>query len=232
MKKLNVTYGLNGASVILILIVLSLCNCTTEYEEYDAKLASVCFIYSGAADSITYSFRLHPETTEGTIEIPFRLMGYAVSHDRKVKVESVLDETSAVEGKDFVMEESILAADSIHGKIKVKVMKSDKLDQQDLMLTIRLRKNEDFDEPPINESTFRIVITNKLTKPDKWPFNEYSRVKHEFVIKVTGIGTGYDKWSGQEIVYWTGILTKALYEYNKLHPGNPLTDENGLLVTF
>ena len=57
-------------------------------------------------------------------------------------------------------------------------------------------------------------------------------MKHQFVIKVTGIATDYNKWNNSDRIYYTGILVKALYEYNKEHPGEPLKDENGLLVTF
>ena len=59
-----------------------------------------------------------------------------------------------------------------------------------------------------------------------------NRIKHQFVIQTLGIATDYDKWSTSESIYYTGIMVNALYEYNKAHPGEPLTDENGLVVTF
>ena len=85
---------------------------------------------------------------------------------------------------------------------------------------------------PVNENTYKIVLTNHLTEPAGWPFGEYSRIKHQFVIQTLGIATDYDKWSTSETIYYTGIMINALYEYNKAHPGEPLTDENGLVVTF
>ena len=207
-------------------------SCTDKYMEYDQNLAALGFVYTNASDSTVYSFVLHPGTTEGEIEVPFRLMGYPMPTDRTVGVEVDQAHSTAVEGKDFAIEPSILQADSVYGIIKVKVMKTAELDQKDLTATIKLKANESFAEPPVNEARYRILITNQLTKPDQWPFNEYSRVKHEFVIQVTGIGTGYGNWNGQQLVYWTGVLINALYEYNNSHPGNPLKDENGRLVTF
>lgn len=220
--------------VIVGYIALStiISGCTADYLEYNQAIAALRFEYKDGKDSVVYSFTLHPDKEEDIVEVPYQLMGYAMSADRVVGIEIDKAMTTAVEGQDFSIEKTILASEMISGRIPVTVRKSTALEQKNLVIVLRLCKNESFSEPPINEAIFRIVITNQLTKPDKWPFKEYSQVKHEFVIKVTGVGTDYDKWSGQELVYWTGVLTKALYEYNKNHPGNPLKDENGLLVTF
>ena len=77
-----------------------------------------------------------------------------------------------------------------------------------------------------------IVLTNHLSAPTGWPFGDYSRIKHQFVIQVLGIATDYDKWSTSEVIHYTSVMIDALYEYNKAHPGEPLTDENGLVITF
>ena len=78
------------------------------------------------------------------------------------------------------------------------------------------------------------VIVRSLVRPADWPkeFGIYSSVKHKFVIQITQKGTDYKEWNAQELIYYIGLLNKALYEYNKNHPGEPLTDENGLAVTF
>lgn len=207
-------------------------GCTSNYLEYDHNLSALGFKYQNGKDSMVYSFTLHSDKEKHVVEIPFHLMGYASQTDRLIGIEVDKEATTAVEGKDFIIEKTILPAGAFSGTLPVIVKNSKDLEQKDLIISLRLRDNENFSSPLINESRFRIILTNQLTKPEKWPFNEYSRVKHEFVIKVTGIGTDYDKWSGQELVYWTGILTKALYEYNKNHPDDLLKDENGLLITF
>ena len=99
-------------------------------------------------------------------------------------------------------------------------------------MKVRLGHNDYFAAAPIGENTYRIVLTNRLTNPKGWPFGEYSRVKHQFVIQILGIATDYDKWTRGEQIHNTSIMVDALYKYNKAHPGNPLTDENGLLVSF
>lgn len=165
-------------------------------------------------------------------EIPFKLVGLVSAINREVKAEVVTTETTAKENEHFVIESCELPAEAMNGALKVRVKKTDELDTRNLYVVLRLCGNNHFVEAPINEDTYKIVLTNQLTEPTGWPFGEYSRVKHQFVIKVTGVATDYNKWNLSDRIYYTGMLVDALYEYNKQHPGNPLKDENGLLVTF
>ncbi len=224
----------NGICGILLLFPLIFESCKQDrYLEYDPGYTSLRFIYDfRGKDSLVYSFMLHPGVSEDVVEIPFRLIGMRTPLERKIGIRIIREKTTAKENRDFVIEEGRLRADSIHGKLRVRLKRTPALNTGDLVIGLCLDANEYFAAPPFDEATYRIIVTNRLTQPTGWPFNEYSRVKHEFVIKVTGIGTGYEKWSGQEKVYWTGVLNKALYNYNKEHPGAPLTDENGLQVTF
>ena len=76
-------------------------------------------------------------------------------------------------------------------------------------------------------------MNNELLYPDGWIFGEYSQVKHEFVILHTGIATDYNSvWTNSEKLWWKSKLIDALYEYNLAHPGDPLKDENGILISF
>ena len=154
------------------------------------------------------------------------------SKNGKEYLKVVKEETTAQENDHFIIERSELPADSIKGILKVKVKNTPELENHNLVATFRLCGNENFAAAPVNENTYKIVLTNHLTEPAGWPFGEYSRIKHQFVIQTLGIATDYDKWSTSESIYYTGIMVNALYEYNKAHPGEPLTDENGLVVTF
>lgn len=221
-------------------IILLLCatvasgSCSQDdYIQYDDNLASVRFVYTAAGnDSIVYSFALHPDVEEDIVEIPLQLIGLTSSLAREFGVEVVDKESTAKENVDFLIEESVLPAQALEGSLKVRVKKTLGLNGKDLTVKFHLCGNENFVAAPINESMFRIVLTNKLAEPKGWPFGNYSPIKHEFVIKVTGVATDYDRWTTADRVYWTGKLNVALYEYNKTHPDNPLKDENGMLVTF
>ena len=220
-------------SLFLSFIIMGTSCQKDDYLQYDSNYASLRFVYSASGnDSIVYSFALHPDVEEGLVEVPFKLIGLATPANRVVNVEVVNTGTTAKENDNFIIENCELPADAIEGNLKVRVKKTDNLNTQNLSLVVRLCENNYFSTAPIDEDTYRIVLTNQLIKPTGWPFGEYSSVKHQFVIKVTGIATDYNKWNNSDRIYYTGILVKALYEYNKEHPGEPLKDENGLLVTF
>lgn len=220
--------------MIIGLLLAVVVGCTKDdYLRYDTSVASLRFVYSSAGkDSTVYSFGLHPGVEEDVVEIPFSLIGLEASEERAVAVNVIDGETTAEENTDFIVEPCSLAAGAIDGYVRVKVKKNAGLAAGKLVVALRLCGNEYFAEAPINESVFKVVVTNELTLPEGWIFDEYSRVKHEFVIVHTGVATGYDQWSTSEQIHWRGVLINALYEYNKAHPGEPLTDENGLVVTF
>ena len=166
------------------------------------------------------------------MEIHFKLIGQPIGEIRQVGLEIVKEETTARENEHFKIESSELAADSLRGTLKIKVIKPPELEEHNLTVAFRLCEIENFKAAPINENTFSIVLTNHLSEPTGWPFGDYSRIKHQFVIQVLGIATDYDKWSTSEVIHYTSVMIDALYEYNKAHPGEPLTDENGLVITF
>ena len=87
--------------------------------------------------------------------------------------------------------------------------KTPDLENHDLELKVRLGHNDYFAAAPIGENTYRIVLTNRLTNPKGWPFGEYSRVKHQFVIQILGIATDYDKWTRGEQIHNTSIMVDA-----------------------
>lgn len=219
---------------IFLLSVLAIGCTQDDYLHYNTESASLRFAYEAAGnDSIVYSFRLHPDVTEDLVEVPVQLIGLASSQPREISVEVLNDRSTAVENTDFVIETSEIQADSIKGVLKVTVKKTDALNQASRKFTLRLCANEYFEAAPINQSVFTIVLNNELMAPEGWIFGEYSQVKHEFVIKHTGVATDYyNKWSNSEKIWWKGKLINALYEYNLAHPGDPLKDENGILIAF
>lgn len=220
--------------ILLFITAVLIGSCQkNDYLSYDKELAAMRFVYpSTGNDSTVYSFALHPGETEGEVEIGLKLMGLAVSTDREYGVEVVEEESTAKENTHFIIESKVLPSDALTCNMKIKVMKTDDLDTKDLTIKLRLCGNENFSAAPIDAATYRIVLTNQLAEPTGWPFGDYSRVKHEFVIKVTGIATDYDQWDTSELLMWTNKLNEALYEYNKEHPTDPLKDEDGMLITF
>jgi len=220
--------------VLLLLVAVLFGSCKRDdYLSYDKSLAAMRFVYSSYGnDSTVYSFALHPDETEGEVEIGLKLIGLAASVDREYGVEVVQKETSAKENTHFSIVDKVLPSDALTCNMKIKVMKTADLDAQDMTITLCLCGNENFASAPIDAAIYRIILTNQLAEPTGWPFGDYSKVKHEFVIKVTGVATDYDQWDTSELLMWTNKLNEALYEYNKEHPTDPLRDEDGMLITF
>lgn len=213
-------------------VTLNSCD-QNDYLQYDENQAYVGFAYpSYGNDSIVYSFALHPNVEEDIVKVPMKLFGYAASQDREVGVEVIESESTAKEGVDFVIEQKRMEANAYKDSLIVKIKKSAEVETKDLVVKLRLCGNDLFAAAPIDAETFRIILTSQLTEPTGWPFGDYSVIKHKFVIQTIGIATGYEKWSISDSIRYKGILTKALYEYNKAHPDEPLKDENGMLITF
>lgn len=217
--------------VALLMLLTQSCS-KDDYLRYDTQQASLRFFYEEARiDSISYSFALHPGVNEDELEIPVKLIGIPIQTDRQFAVEMVASESSSGATANFEISECILRANSINGMMKVRVKKTDNLETETIHVKFRLCGDDNFMAGPINQGTFIIELTGQLIKPTVWPFGEYSRIKHEFVISVTGVGD-YASWGNADRIYWTSQLAQALYEYNKAHPGNPLRDESGMLITF
>lgn len=213
-------------------VTLNSCN-QNDYLQYDENQAYVGFAYpSYGNDSIVYSFALHPNVEEDIVKVPMKLFGYAASQDREVGVEVIESESTAKDGVDFVIEQKRMEANAYKDSLIVKIKKSAEVETKDLVVKLRLCGNDLFAAAPIDAETFRIILTSQLTEPTGWPFGDYSVIKHKFVIQTIGIATGYEKWSTSDRIRYQGILTQALYEYNKAHPNDPLKDEDGMLITF
>lgn len=216
---------------LTILGILS--SCKDDFMEFDKNMSSVRFVYEkGQGDSITYSFALNTNVVDKSIKIPLNIIGTTKSFDRKVNIQINTEETTAKENYNYFLQECIIPAESTSGELIVKLFEKEFVDE--LKIVLFIGSNNDFTNGPINESKIKIILTNNLSKPSDWPgpFGDYSLVKHKFIIEVTGKGSNYNEWTAAQIIYYIGELNKALYEYNKVHPGNPLTDENGLVVTF
>lgn len=218
--------------VSINICLLASCN-QNDYLQYDDNLASVEFAYSSYGnDSIIYSFALHPGVEEDIVKIPLKLIGFASTQDREIGIETVKDKTTAQAEVDYIIEQRKIKANAYLDSMVIRVKKSAELETKDLAVTFRLCSNAFFAAAPTEAENFRIILTNELAQPTGWPFGDYSVIKHKFVIQTIGIATGYENWSTSDMIRYKGILTQALYNYNKEHPDCPLKDEDGVLITF
>lgn len=224
----------NYIAIVLLGGVIHL-GCTKDYLIFDKEIASLRFIYNQSEqDSITYSFALFPDKNQDTVSLPLQIIGLTSDQEREVKVDFDPVATTAIVNTNFEIQPCFIPKNSVKGSLKVVIKRTPDLETKNAIISIVLKENKHFLDPPVNESKYNIILSGALAKPSDWPheFHPYSKTKHEFVIKITNKGADYSSWSEQELIYYMGLLNKALYEYNKNNPGNPLTDENGLQVTF
>lgn len=225
MKKYNIIWILTE-----ILILTTLFGCEKDYQLYNANLHAVRFTIS--PDSMVYSFSFYPGKESDTISLPIQILGFSEERDRIVNVIADPEKTTAVADEDYVLLPTLIPAKQVSDSVRVILKKSEKLENQNICLALRIVDSDDLEAGPTN--SYRIYFTSQLVKPQNWPsqFGEYSVVKHRFCIEVLGVGDYCTYFDFQLVTYYLRQLTEALYKYNNEHPNDPLKDENGKIITF
>ncbi|MGE8428601.1 MAG: DUF4843 domain-containing protein [Sphingobacterium sp.] len=137
-----------------------------------------------------------------------------------------------------------IAGDSVHARVPIVILRDPELKQKTINLGFQLVINNNFKLGENSKLWRKLQITDRLSKPNNWStsvtqyyLGTYSVRKHQFMIETTD-----DRWDDiffTEVFsaidlssYYKSVLSSALIDYNNAHPGNPLKDENGELITF
>lgn len=222
----------------LLFTVVLLSSCEKDYQYYDDTLEAVSFdlpALTNGADSLSYSFAFFPGVNEDTIRIPVHLWGYTTNTDRQVNVKVLAENTTAKEGEDYTVLPCVIRGTRTSDDLNLVVRRTDKMKRGFYQVCLKIEDSPDLIAGPENEGTLRVILTAMLVRPLDWPYQlgDWSQVKHQFVIDVTGKGTNFGTIS--TMVRWTAFmqqLYEALNKYNGEHPNDKLKDENGNLVVF
>ncbi|MFD2554512.1 DUF4843 domain-containing protein [Sphingobacterium tabacisoli] len=239
------------------LIALSSCK-KSELDSFDSP--SQIYFYDTEAftgkirDSLMVSFARLPIGTKDTVlNLPLGYIGKVSAQDRSYRV--VVDKalTTAEEGKHYVLlpEAYKVSAGSSNVKLPIKVISNPDLDKKTVQIVLKLEKNENFDIgfhalntdlSPVEVSSYRVLLSNMLLKPDWWStyveslLGDFSRKKVELIYEVTG----------KDLDYLEETITKK-YEYDpvkviaretqihinyKRSIGEEIKDENGMPVNM
>ena len=106
-------------------------------------------------------------------------------------------------------------------------------------LCIKVADSSDFKTGVNEENHLTIIWNDILSKPNNWPdlepfFGTYSNTKYRFMLENAG---GVGEFS-TDTMSWALLnslrirFQNLLNDYNAAHPGSPLTDENGQMVSF
>nr|WP_295876513.1 DUF4843 domain-containing protein [uncultured Chitinophaga sp.] len=199
-----------------------------------------------------FTFYYEPATvTQDTVFFDIYALGGISDKDRAFTLEQVTlpNEENAVPGVHFkpfsdpsLQAAYVIKAGAVHALVPVVVLRDASLKTQSVKLQLQIKSNDQFRPGETRKLWRRVELTDMLSRPPVWDagatrsyWGEYSVVKHAFMIAQT-----QQKWDQEfmtaialdnaSLTFWRLKLKTLLLEYNKAHPGEPLSDENGEVV--
>jgi hypothetical protein len=218
---------------ILFYAIIILCSCVkSDPLGYSEPKSSIYFNLGGAK---VESFSTTLDSTM-VIHFPVNCSGLPSAKDRKVKISVVNQESTAISGVDYlpIQKEYIFPKDSFIYNLPVTIVKTKKLDSQELVLTIKIEETEDFANGDKFKQKAILKFSNEIVKPILWDgFSTYlkawSKVKYVIFLKLTNRTTfpTITEWYASRD-YWQSVVPKALSGYFLEH--YPVYDENGIII--
>lgn len=193
-------------------------------------------IPNSSGDSAVISFGTRPVSQQDSVvDIAVRVTGATSSSERHFSV-VVIDSVTTAEPSEYVLPADFsIPANSIQTSFPLVLKRTSRLKTNTARLTLAIRENENFVSGPVNgrfSPLMKIIWNDKLVRPSSWSpnFGTYSDKKYQIIIEQTGYTT-YNVHPSviYQILF---IVQEYVADYNNTHPGNPLRDENGNLVSF
>ena len=196
--------------------------------------------WAAGTDSVTFSFVAYTsDVTEQEIKVDAQIMGDVAQRDRTVNLTVVADKTTAAAAQYALPTQVIIPSGASKTTFSVILKRDASLQSKTVRLYVKVDDSADF-LTGVNEENHIVFIWNDvLSKPKNWAdlepfFGTYSDTKYRFMLTNSG---GLGEFS-TDTMTWAQLTSlrirfqNALNAYNDAHPGNPLTDENGQLVSF
>ncbi len=197
-------------------------------------------IWTAGSDSLTFSFvTTAAGTTEMAMDVEAQIMGSAADHDRTANIAVVSDKTTATADLYLLPTAVTIPAGQAKATFQVILKRADVLATKSVRLRIAVEPSADFQKGVNEEDHLTFIWNDQISKPKNWAqleefFGEYSDTKYRFMLENAGGLTEFDTdaltWA--QLQSYKIMFQNALNDYNAAHPGNPLTDENGNLVSF
>jgi len=192
--------------------------------------------------------------TQDTIYFDVYAIGGPSSKDRPFTLQQIQvtdGSTNALAGTDYkaftdatVNSAYVIKAGQVHALVPIVMLRSAAQKTTTLTLKFQVAENANFKVGDKANLWRKVTFTDRLSQPSAWTasysqyyFGAYSVVKHAFMIQVTG-----QKWDQAfmstvtadyaQMMFYISQIKQALAIYNNAHPGNPMKDENGLVIVF
>ena len=188
---------------------------------------------------------------------PVLTMGKVVDYDRPFKVVVDMEETTAVEGKDFEIEldSLVIKAGTSKAEVPVRIIRTETLLEKTLKIVLRLQENEHFKcyletykntnlytakGEQINGVRYVFTFNEMYTQPNFWKnyaekdyFGEWTAKKYQVVNQVCGLTpidwqyANYYGYKMQSARLPFFARTVRIYLQEQADAGNPVTDSDG-----
>lgn len=190
-------------------------------------------------DSLEFSFASSPSNVlEKGMDMTLYVMGTAAATDRTVNLEVVADKSTASSSHYAFPAQVTIPAGKLSANFAINLKRTSDLEAKKVQLYIKVAQSADF-KPGVNEQNhFLLRWSDILSKPKNWDdltefFGVFSMTKYRFIIDTLGIAEfSINSMTWGELNNYKIRMKTALTAYNESHPGNPLKDENGQLVSF
>lgn len=240
MRKLH---KMMKSAVAICVATLTLAACSVDdftYQDTARVRLEGPEIYAAGTDSLTFSFVTYSsDTQEKVMDIDVLVMGNVAEYDRTAAVQVVADKTTATSDQYELPLTVTIPAGEAKGTLPVTLKRSETLQTKAVRLCIEVASSSDFQVGVEEQKQFTLIWNDILTMPSNWDdleefFGSYSNTKYRFMIENADGITEFDAdtMSWAQLQSYKMKFQNALNDYNDAHPGNPLRDENGVLVSF
>lgn len=235
MKKLMMLIGL----IILSGALLTACKKNEQDKTYkDADRIGLAGdpLQLATVDSTLFSFAIYPKDTTGyNMHVIASIMGSVTATDRQFTVK-VLPSSTALPDEYILPSTFTIKAGKVNTTLNIRVKRAARLSNANAKLVLQIAPNSNFQQSP--HPTFSLVFTDQLTMPANWTsavgfyFGTYSKVKHSLLILSQPEFKDISALAGlyPQIFYVASSGLDSLTRYNNAHPGNPMKNENGLVI--
>ena len=142
---------------------------------------------------LTKSFASYAGASEMEVSFKVNLIGHVTGYDRPFEVAVVEEETTAEEN-EYEIETPVLKAGEITTDLKIKLLKTPRMDEEKVTLTILLLAGKHFNLGYEDQLTAQVIYDNTPLKPEWWTefialcyLGEYTPAKYNAFYNYCGL---------------------------------------------
>lgn len=240
-----------------ILLINTACK-KNAYPVYDANQPYMN-VWMGASvqpeDSTVYNYSFKPDRPVDSVLFTARLMGLHTGKPVTFSLKAVDGDTLKIkEGVHYRFGNYSLENNTYSAVLPIYILRTKDFADTGFSITFAVSDASAVKGGTKEYSRLKLRLTDRFVKPFNWDadvypfsrlstyFGTFSRVKFQFITNSTGVAPAYrirtagsptsaDEIYATQARYYSNTSKSELATYNATH-ATPLTDENGIAVTF